>query len=113
MDDRTPAAGREPPPDAQTTISWRVARPGTPIYGPAAERIGLLREVEADDNEDIIHGLLGDLGGPHPRVLVPRDDVTAIENDRIDVDLSRDEVRALPPFSSAGASDAPAGGLES
>jgi hypothetical protein len=96
----------------ETTISWRVVRPGTPVFGPTGDRIATLRSVSADDNEDIFHGLVVDRGGAEPLVLVPRDDVTAIEPDRIDVALDADALAARPPYSSAGASASPPGGFD-
>lgn len=95
------------------TISWRVARPGTPVFGSDGRLVGTLHEVAADDNEDIFHGLVVDRGGADPLVLVPRDDVSTIDDDRIDVALDHDEAAGLEPYSTAGASDSPPGGLDS
>jgi hypothetical protein len=95
-----------------TTISWRVARPGTPVFGSDGALVGTLHEVAADDNQDIFHGLVVDLGGADPLVLVPREDVGAIEDDRIEVRLDREAAAGLEPYSTAGASDSPPGGFE-
>ncbi|HET7027558.1 MAG TPA: PRC-barrel domain-containing protein [Candidatus Limnocylindrales bacterium] len=107
----TPAADVTDAAD-ETTISWRVARPGTPVFGPTGDRIATLRDVSADENEDIFHGLVVDRGGAEPLILVPRDDVTAIEADRIDVALDADALAARPPYSTAGASASPLGGFD-
>jgi hypothetical protein len=95
-----------------TTVSWRVARAGTPVFGPNGERVATLRDVSADRNEDIFHGLVVDRGGAEPLVLVPRDDVTAIEPERIDVALDADALASRPPYSSAGESASPPGGYD-
>jgi sporulation protein YlmC with PRC-barrel domain len=95
-----------------TRISWRVARPGTPVFGSDGGLVGTLHDVAADDNEDIFHGLVVDRGGADPLVLVPREDVTAIEDDRIEVTLDREAAAELEPWSTAGASDSPPGGLD-
>lgn len=97
---------------AGTPVSWRVARPGTPVYGSDGGRVGTLSDVAADDNEDIFHGLVVDRGGADPLVLVPRDAVLTIAEDRIDVGLDGASVGELPPYSTAGASDSPPGGLQ-
>jgi sporulation protein YlmC with PRC-barrel domain len=96
---------------SDTPVSWRAARPGTAIYGSDGSRLGTLRDVEADDNDDIFHGLVVDRGGADPLVLIPRDEVVAMTTDRIDVGVDGDAVRGLPPYSSAGASASPPGGL--
>ena len=97
----------------ETTISWRVARPGTPIFGSDGGLVGTLHDVAADDNEDIFHGLVVDRGGADPLVLVPRDEVSAIEDDRIEVRLDREAAADLEPYSTAGASESPPGGYDS
>jgi sporulation protein YlmC with PRC-barrel domain len=110
-DDRQRSPGGPEPRD-DTPISWRVARPGTPVFGSDGTLVGTLHEVAADDNEDIFHGLVVDRGGADPLVLVPRDDVSAIEDSRIDVSLDHDAAAGLEPYSTAGASDSPLGGLD-
>ncbi len=97
---------------ADSPVSWRAAKPGSEVFGPDGERVGTLREVAADDRSDIFHGLVVDRGGDDPLVLIGRDDVVSIGADRIDVALDRDAVVALDPWSDAGASAAPVGGLD-
>jgi hypothetical protein len=108
MTERTTTPATNEPP-----VSWRVAEPGTEIYASDGSRAGTLSSVAADDNEDIFHGLVLDRGGADPLVLIPRDAVTAIREDRIDVGLDPDAIARLEPYSTAGASDSPPGGLDS
>ncbi|HEY3522673.1 MAG TPA: PRC-barrel domain-containing protein [Candidatus Limnocylindrales bacterium] len=100
-----------PPAEPETEVSWRVADPGTPIYASDGVRVGTLRQVAADDNEDIFHGLVIDRERG-PAALVPRDAVVAIESDRIEVGLDPGAVDRLPEWSDAGASAAPPGGMD-
>jgi sporulation protein YlmC with PRC-barrel domain len=97
--------------DPEAEISGGVARPGTPIYGADGARIGTLRQVAADGNEDIFHGLVVDRDRGS-LALVPRDAVVAIEPDEIAVSIDREAAEALPEWSDAGASASPPGGLD-
>jgi sporulation protein YlmC with PRC-barrel domain len=96
--------------DPEVEVSWRVAEAGTPVYGTDGVRIGTLREVAADGNEDIFHGLVVDRDGGS-LALVPRDAVVSIEPDAIQVSIDRPAAEALPEWSDAGASASPPGGL--
>ncbi|HYM84935.1 MAG TPA: hypothetical protein VEY67_12385 [Candidatus Dormibacteraeota bacterium] len=91
-------------------ISWRAARPGTPVHATGGEEAGTLRAVEGDGAADIFHGLVVEVGGRE--VLVPADAVTTMTSERIDVAMSVDAVNSLDEWSDAGASAAPAGERE-
>lgn len=104
MNDRPGAA-------PETEVSWRVAEPGTPIYAADGSRVGTLRQVAADENEDIFHGLVVDRE-QGPAALVPRDAVVSIAPERIGVNLPPEAIDRLPEWSDAGASASPPGGFD-
>jgi len=81
-------------------IAWRAIVYGKPVFGTEGTAIGTVREVLGSDAEDVFHGIRVNIDG-HPKddVVVPADSVTAMSPDRIDVNMTRAEAVALPPYS--------------
>jgi hypothetical protein len=79
-------------------VAWRVIRYGTRVVSSEGETAGTVREVLGSDAEDIFHGLRVELNGSRHEVLLPADSVLRIGVDRIDTDLSRAAVQALPAY---------------
>jgi uncharacterized protein YrrD len=85
-------------------VSWFLIEPGWKVVDAQGEDIGHVEEVIGDSGADIFNGLsvaTGLLGGAH---YVPAESVETITEGRIQVHLSRDEVKKLdkhehPPVS--------------
>ena len=87
-----------PEPDEERPISWIAIAEATPVFSSDGEEIGPIHEVLGSQEEDIFHGIEvghGVLAGP---VLIPAEKVTSITNRRIDVAMTAEEIRQLPPF---------------
>ncbi len=39
-------------------VSWLLIEPGWPVYDAAGEKVGKVKEVLADEQADIFHGLM-------------------------------------------------------
>jgi hypothetical protein len=79
-------------------VGWRGVIYGTPVTSADGARVGTIREVLGSDNEDIFHGLRVRLAEGRRDVMVPADDVTAMSEDKVDTDLSRSAIEALPSY---------------
>jgi len=89
---------RVPDPDEERPVSWLAIFEHTPVYSSDGEHVGGVREVVGSEAEDIFHGLVVDLGVLSRHVLVPAERVGDITNRRVDIKLSGEDIRALPPY---------------
>jgi hypothetical protein len=79
-------------------IGWRAIVYGTSVTTVDGIRIGTVREVLGSDAEDIFHGLRVGLDAGRREVMVPADNVTSMTTDRVETDLSRTAIDALPAY---------------
>jgi hypothetical protein len=79
-------------------IGWRGVIYGTPVTSADGAPVGTVREVLGSDAEDIFHGLRVRLATGRRDVMVPADNVTALSHDKIETDLSRSAIDALPTY---------------
>jgi uncharacterized protein YrrD len=83
-----------------TPIAWRAIVYGTPVLGADGNRIGSVREVLGDDEDDVFHGLrIAVDGSAKDDVVVMADDVASIASDTITTDMTREDALALPRYS--------------
>jgi uncharacterized protein YrrD len=76
-------------------VSWFVIARGWPVYAGDGEQLGRVEEVVGEPSEDIFNGLVVATGFFSTR-YVPAERVQAISEGRVDLDLTADEVDALP-----------------
>jgi hypothetical protein len=87
-------------PDEPQT-SWKVIEAFAPIISSDGEKAGTVSRVVGDTEADVFTGLavkVGVLGGPR---FLPSENVKAIWPDRIEVNLSKAELEALPEYEDA------------
>lgn len=68
-------------------VSWNVIEPSWLVVGSGGETLGRVRDVLGDDAADIFNGLIVSPGLLKPSRYVPSERVTAIYEERIEVDL--------------------------
>ena len=79
-------------------VGWRGVVYGTPVTAVDGVRIGAVREVLGSDADDIFHGLRVGLGTGHRDVMVPADNVMLMSAARVETDLTRSAIEALPAY---------------
>jgi hypothetical protein len=76
-------------------VSWFVIRPGWSVHARDGSQVGRIEEVLGEQAEDIFNGLVIATGFFSAR-YVPAERVREITDGRVELDLARDEVDALP-----------------
>jgi hypothetical protein len=82
-------------------VAWKVIEAGTPVLAPDGEKAGTVSRVVGDPDADVFTGLavtMSLLGGER---LVPSERVRGIWPDRIEVDLTKNDLQALPNYEDA------------
>jgi hypothetical protein len=79
-------------------VGWRGVIYGTPVTSVDGAKVGTVREVLGSDAEDIFHGLRVKLAASRRDVMVPADNVTALSTEKIETDLLRSAIDALPTY---------------
>jgi uncharacterized protein YrrD len=79
-------------------VSWKTILAETPVFSSDDEEVGTVHEVLGSEQEDIFHGIVVRSGLLGKDVVVAAEDVTGLEEKRIDLALSADQVRALEAF---------------
>jgi len=82
-------------------VSWFLIRPGWEVHANDGRQVGRVEEVLGAQEQDIFNGLVVATGFFSAR-YVPAERVRGISEGRIDLDLSPDEVDALPDEPPAG-----------
>jgi hypothetical protein len=85
-------------------VAWTLIEPGWSVVDAAGEDVGHVDEVTGDSSIDIFNGLAissGPLGKPH---YVPSENVARIYEHRVELSLTKDEIKRLggyvePPVS--------------
>lgn len=76
-------------------VSWLLIEPGLGVVGRDGEHLGEVAEVLGDQQSDIFDGLTVRSGRFGPARYVPSERVGAITTERVELDLSADELEAL------------------
>jgi hypothetical protein len=84
-------------PDPEQAIAWRAVPEDTPVRSADGEEVGTLADLLGSDVEDIFHGIVIRLGRLGRDVFVPADSITRLTRSHVDVALTSDAIRALPP----------------
>ncbi len=92
MDERRNIGGPAAAPDQP--IAWRAVPPDTEVRSDG-RRVGILYDMLGSNEEDIFHGIVVRLERGKA-VFVPADRVSLLTPSHVDVDLSPDELAALP-----------------
>ena len=82
-------------PDEGAPISYEVLETDTPVYSSDGVTVGRVERVRADLGADIFDGLeIGTAAGPR---FVAAEQVAAIHERGVDLDVTADAVGSLPP----------------
>ena len=79
-------------------VSWLVIEKGWPVVDRSGENVGRVDEIVGDTGKDIFSGLkvlTGLLGKAH---FVPAEDIAAITDGEVRLDLSKDDVGRLDEY---------------
>ena len=87
-----------PEPEEEQQIAWIAILDSTPVHSSDGEEVGTIHEVLGSEEEDVFHGIAVRHGMPASEVMVPAEHVVRITNERIDVDLTSDQVRDLAEY---------------
>lgn len=79
-------------------VSWLTIRSETPVFSSDGEEVGNIHEVLGSEQEDIFHGIVVRSGLLGKDAMVPAEHVTHMSDQRIDLSLSAEDMRALEPF---------------
>lgn len=79
-------------------LAWSAALLATPVYSSDGDRVGLLDEILGSQAEDIFHGIVVSSADRGRRVEIAAVNVTSITNQRVEISLTSEEVRALPEY---------------
>ena len=85
------------PPDPDQPIAWRAIAPDTRVRSSDGHEVGTVYDVLGSNEEDIFHGIVVQLRGSGPRVLVGADDVDLMTASRVEVGFTDAQLHALPP----------------
>lgn len=84
------------PPAQEEPIAWTAILEDTPAYLSDDTDVGAVHEVLGA--EDIFHGIVVRSGPLATDKMVPAERVATITNRKIVIDMTADELRALPPY---------------
>jgi uncharacterized protein YrrD len=87
-----------PQPENEEPIAWPAILSDTLVYASDGQEVGAISDVLGSQEEDIFHGIVVRTGALSHETMIPAAHVSRITSRRIDVDLSSDEVRALPHY---------------
>jgi uncharacterized protein YrrD len=75
-------------------VSWFLIGRGWPVYGSDGDQVGRVEEVLGAQEEDIFNGLIVATGFFATR-YVPAERIGGIEEGRIELDITADEIETL------------------
>jgi hypothetical protein len=82
--------------DEGLPIAYPLLDSGIPVLASGGERVGTVHHVVAASDQDIFHGLVITLSG-HDRRFVAAEDVAALHERGVDLELDVQAVQALQP----------------
>jgi uncharacterized protein YrrD len=86
--------------EEERPLAWTAIELGTPVYSTDDVEVGGVAETQGA--EDIFHGLVVRTGAQADEVFIPATQVASITNKRVVVELTAEEIRALPPAPTRG-----------
>ena len=76
-------------------VSWLVVEPGWDVVDAAGKRLGQVKEIVGDENDDIFNGVAVSAGLLKPTRYVPAEVVERIEDGLVRLRISRTEFERL------------------
>jgi hypothetical protein len=86
---------------AEPQVSWKLIEPGAEIESAEGEKIATVSRVVGDAEADVFTGLAVKAGLLSGERLIPSERVQGIWPDRVQVDLAKAEIEALPEYEDA------------
>ena len=80
----------------QAPIAWKAIEEKTPVFSKEGEAIGKVTKIVGDSDADVFTGLAISINPLGADRFVDADHVVGIWPDRIDLDLTKDEIERLP-----------------
>jgi hypothetical protein len=77
-------------------VSWKAIEEDARVFSSEGEDVGQVTQVVGDATADVFSGLALRVQALGPRRFVAAERVRAIWPDRVDLDLSAEEIRSLP-----------------
>ena len=102
-----PCDAQEPEPQ----VSWKAIERDAAVVGADGAEIARVVEIAGDRTADIFSGLVVKLGVLDTKRSFPAEHVVGIWPQRVQVDLTAEEVEALPPYEEPVVERLPAEGL--
>lgn len=87
-----------PQSDDTQPVSWLTIRAETPVFSSDGEEVGSVHEVLGSEQADVFHGIVVRSGLLGKDAMVPAEKISGMTENRIDLSLPAEEVRALEPF---------------
>jgi hypothetical protein len=85
----------------EAQVSWKVIEAGTDVIAPDGEKAGTVNRVVGDPDADVFTGLAVKAGLLSGERLVPSERVSGIWPDRVEIEMTKAEVEALPDYEDA------------
>lgn len=85
-------------PDDEQPVSWKTIRADTPVFSVDEQEVGVVHEVLGSEQADIFHGIVLRSGLLGKDAVILAEHILALKVERIDLNLSAEQVRALEPF---------------
>ncbi|HEX5469590.1 MAG TPA: PRC-barrel domain-containing protein [Gaiellaceae bacterium] len=79
-------------------VSWKAIERDAAVVARDGEEVGKAKEIAGDPDADIFSGLVVSVGMGSPDRFLAAERVTGIWRGRVEVDLSRGEIEALPEY---------------
>ena len=83
---------------SEPQVSWKVIEPGTHVVARNGEKVGTVSRVVGDADADVFTGLTVKVGILSGERLVPSERVCGIWPDRVEVNLTKTDLEALPEY---------------
>ena len=83
---------------AEPQVAWKAIERNATVVSRDGEEVGQVAEIAGDPTADIFHGLVVSLGMIGANRHLPAERVTGIWPTRVEVDLTRAEIEALPEY---------------
>ncbi|HEX3219248.1 MAG TPA: hypothetical protein VHU77_04355 [Candidatus Limnocylindria bacterium] len=98
-----PQVGELDLPGPDDPVAWSYIEPGTPVTGREGVKVGSVEAMLGTEAEGIFHGIaLHPASGGRTRVI-PADAVSLLTTSEVQIQLSVEQVEALPEFDETAA----------
>lgn len=85
-------------PEGDPQVAWTAIEEGATVVASGGEEDGRVAEIAGDYEADIFSGLVVRTGALEPKRFLPAERVRGIWPSRVEVDVSAQELRALPEY---------------